>query len=139
MKLHLSVRPLLVLLGLICATLIGSCHRDPLARMAGGWVMITSGDKTTGPGPGSRLLFISGSHYAITQADPVTREVMFHHGGTFKMDGDEWVSTIEYAIGSSMNLVGKNIRVKVKIEDDTMSRLGVDNFREEKWKRLGPE
>ena len=51
--------------------------------LQGTWVLIGKpGEAEETPGKGSRLKFITGKHWTVTQADPETGVTVFHHGGT---------------------------------------------------------
>ena len=100
-------------------------------ELVGAWVL----DGT--PDQAGRLKFFTGRHWAITQADPKTGKVIFHHGGTYTLDGDTYTETIEYANESTADLIGKTFKFKVKVDGDTYTQtaVGDDNPFTEVWKR----
>ncbi|HKB37947.1 MAG TPA: hypothetical protein VKD72_15985, partial [Gemmataceae bacterium] len=61
-----------------------------LARdLVGTWVLVGTPDKVGDPpATGGRLKFITGRHWCITESDPKTGKVIYHHGGTYTLDGD---------------------------------------------------
>ena len=48
-------------------------------------------------------------HWVITQADPETGNVIYHHGGTYTLDGDKYVETITFANENTAPLIGKEL------------------------------
>jgi hypothetical protein len=113
---------------------------DKLAKeLVGTWVLVGTPDNVgEPPKSGGRLKFRTGRHWAITQADAKTGKVMFHHGGTYTLDGDTYTETVEYANEGTADLIKKTFTFKVKVEGDTYTQTGVgkDNpFKAEVWKR----
>jgi hypothetical protein len=110
---------------------------DLAKELIGTWVLVGTPDNVgEPPKTGGRLKFRTGRHWTITEADPQTGEVIFHHGGTYTVNGDEYVETIEYANKNTAALIGKSLKFKVKVEKDTYTQIGVDNQFNEVWKRL---
>jgi hypothetical protein len=108
-----------------------------LARdLIGTWVLVGTPEKIEEPpATGGMLKFITGRHWAITQADPKSAEVAWHHGGTYKLDGDEYPETVEYANRNTAELIKKTHRFKIKVEGDTFTQIGLDNKWSQVWKR----
>src|SRR5687767_14261271 len=74
-------------------------------QLRGTWILVGKpGQVEEPPHVGGRLKFFTGRHWTITQADPNTGEVMFHHGGTYTLKGDELSETIGYANKSTAEL-----------------------------------
>ena len=88
------------------------------------------------PAAGWRLKFFTGRHWLITQADPKTGVVIYHHGGTYTLDGDEYAEKIEYANKNTESLIKQTLKFKIKVERDTYTQIGVGNSYNEVWKRL---
>jgi hypothetical protein len=61
--------------------------------------------------------------------------VIFHHGGTYTIDGDEMAETIEYANDNTAYLIGRTHKFKIKVEGDTYTQIGQNNEFTEVWKR----
>jgi hypothetical protein len=111
---------------------------EALIKYIGTWVLVGTPDKVGDPPKsGGRLKFRTGKHWAITQADPKTGKVIFHHGGTYTLDGDTYTETVEYANESTAGLLKKTFKFKVKVEGDTYTQIGIgeDNPFHEVWKR----
>jgi len=104
--------------------------------LLGTWVLVGTPDKVgEAPKSGGRLKFFTGKHWVITQADPDTGKVVFHHGGTYTLDGDSYTETIEYANESTADLIKKTHKFKIKVEGNTYTQIGDGNPYSEVWKR----
>jgi len=112
--------------------------RSRLAEdMIGTWVLVgTPGHVGQAPVSGGRLKFRTGRYFTTTQADPRNHIVVVHDGGTYTLNGDEYVESLEYANPTSMNDIGKSFKFTVKVEGDLMTQTGLDNPYTEVWKRL---
>jgi hypothetical protein len=105
--------------------------------MIGTWVLVGKPGKVReAPETGGRLKFRTGRHWTMTQANPDTGLTIMHDGGTYTLDGDKYVETLEYANQSTANDIGKSFMFTVKVEGDTMTQIGVGNPYTEVWKRL---
>jgi hypothetical protein len=107
-------------------------------ELVGAWVLAGTPDKIEEPpASGGRIKFFSGGHWNITQADPKTGKVIFHHGGTYTLEGDTYTETIQYANENTAELIGKTFKFKVKVDGDayTQTAVGEDNPFTEAWKR----
>jgi beta-lactamase regulating signal transducer with metallopeptidase domain len=108
--------------------------------MIGTWVLIGEPGKTgKAPASGGRYKFFTGSHWCITQADPDNHVVIFHHGGDYWFDGNEYVEAVEYANPSTLDRIWRTNHFQVKIEGDELTDIGIgeDNRWREVWKRVG--
>ena len=104
-------------------------------EMIGTWVLAgIPGAEGERPEIGSRLKFFTGKHWTITQADE-DGKVIFHHGGSYTLDGDEYTETIEYANENTASMIGQTFKFKIKIDGDKYSQEGVGNPFTEDWKR----
>ena len=54
---------------------------DDAERLIGTYVLEQSESPGSPSGIGTRLEFFTGTHWIITQPDPETGQVAFHHGG----------------------------------------------------------
>jgi hypothetical protein len=88
------------------------------------------------PEKGARLKFFTGRHWTITHPDAETGAVGFHHGGTYALEGDKYVETIEYATEGTADLIGQAFTFTIKVDGDTYTQTGVGNPYNEVWKRL---
>ncbi len=116
----------------------GGAEPDKLAKaMVGTWVLVgRPGQVGVVPAAGG-LKFFTGKHWCVTQADAGTGKVTRHHGGTYALEGDAYTETVEYASENSAGLLKKVFKFKIKLEDDTLTQVGVgdDNPYNEVWKR----
>jgi hypothetical protein len=109
---------------------------SPLAKgLIGTWVLVGTPDKEVEPpATGGRLKFITGKHWTITESDDAGK-VVFHHGGTCTIDGEEYTETVKYANESTAELIGKSFKFKIKLEGDKYTQIGVGNPYTEVWRR----
>lgn len=106
--------------------------------LIGTWIMVGTPDKVGDlPKSGGRFKFRTGKHWCITQADPDTGKVIFHHGGTYTLDSDTYTETVEYANENTAGLIGRSLKFKVKVEGDSYTQIGIgdDNPFNEVWQR----
>jgi hypothetical protein len=115
-----------------------AAQTSPLSkRFVGTWILVGKPGKVgEAPASGGRLKFLTGSHWTVTQADPETGVTVFHHGGTYSLEGDQYTETVEYANQNTAELLKKTFKFTIKIEGDTMTQTGIGNPWTEVWKRL---
>jgi hypothetical protein len=103
--------------------------------LVGTWVLVgTPDDENKSPAAGTRLKFFTGKHWTVTASDEAGK-VVYHHGGTYTLDGDEYAETIKYATEGTESVIGKTFKFKIKVEGDKYTQIGVDNPYNEVWKR----
>jgi hypothetical protein len=103
------------------------------ADLVGTWRLVGTpdgGEET----PTKRLKFFTGKHWLVTEADD-DGKVTIHHGGTYTLDGDEYVETIEYALPESVSAIGMKFKFKIKVEGDKYTQIGIENPYSEVWRR----
>ncbi len=106
-------------------------------ELIGTWALAgTPGDEKEPPAKGGRFKFISNKNWIITEADPENGVVVFHHGGTFTLDGDKYNEKVDYANESTKEMIGTTFHFKIKVEGDTLTQEGIDNSFNEVWKRV---
>jgi hypothetical protein len=110
----------------------------PLAKnLLGTWILVGQPGKVgEAPAAGGRLKFFTGRHWIITQADPRSGVTIYHHGGTYTLNGDEYAETIEYANESTKELIKQTFKFTIKVEGDTLTQNGIGNPFNEVWKRV---
>jgi uncharacterized protein (TIGR03067 family) len=105
-------------------------------ELVGTWVLIgTPGDVGPVPAEGGRLKTLTDTHWSITQTDPKNGVVVFHHGGTYTLEGNQYVENIEFANANTKDLIGTSSRFTIKLEDDALTLIGIGNPWREVWKR----
>jgi hypothetical protein len=90
---------------------------SPLAKsLLGTWILVGTPDKVgEAPAAGGRLKFITGRNWTITQADPAAGVTIFHHGGTYKLTGDQYAGTVEYANENTKDLIKQTFKFTMKV------------------------
>ena len=102
----------------------------------GTWILVGTPDKVGEvPKSGGRLKFITGKHWVVTESEPGTGKVLFHHGGTYTLDGDNYAETVEYANEGTADLIKQTFKFKIKVDGNTYTQIGVGNPFSEVWKR----
>jgi hypothetical protein len=105
--------------------------------MIGTWVMVgTPGKVSEAPEQGGRFKYRTGTHWIVISVDGNTGLVTENFGGTYTMEGDEYIETQDYADYRWKGDNGKSFTFKVKVEGDVMTQLGVGNGYNEVWKRV---
>ena len=107
--------------------------------MLGAWALAGKPDTKDVPGPGARMKFWGLKHWVITESDPDTQDLIYHHGGTYTLDGDNYVEKITFAAPNTKQLIGLTLKFKIKVEGETYTQFGDGNSFSEKWVRLKPE
>ena len=106
-------------------------------KLIGTWVLVGKpGQVSEPPKAGGMLKFITGKHWCITQADAKTGKVTLHHGGTYTLDGDKYVETVEYANESTISMLQQKLTFTVTVDGDTYTQTGIGNPYTQVWKRL---
>ncbi len=114
---------------------VAEANADLAKNLIGTWTLAEAETPGSPSGVGSRLKFFTGTHWTITQPDPKTGEVVFHHGGRYTLDGDTMSGKIEFANQNTAELIGKTHKFKIKVEGDTYTQVGDGNPFTETWKR----
>jgi hypothetical protein len=106
-------------------------------ELIGTWAFAGTPDKVEDPpANGGRYKFFTGKHWAVTNADPETGEVNYHHGGTYTLDGDNYEETVLYSTKNNAELIKQTFKYKIKVEGDTYTQIGAGNPYDEVWKRV---
>jgi hypothetical protein len=113
----------------------GGAEPELAKNLIGAWTLAESESPGNPSGIGSRLKFFTGTHWMITQPDPKTGEVVFHHGGRYTLDGDTMAGSIDFANKSTSELIGKTHKFKIKVDGDKFTQTALDNQFTETWKR----
>jgi hypothetical protein len=107
------------------------------ASLEGAWYLAGKpGGVLRPPGPGVRIKFIANGQWSITQADPRTGRVIYHHGGTYSLLGNSYVETVKFANANTANMIRKQYRFRVAVEKDSYTQIAIGNPWTEVWKRL---
>ena len=115
----------------------GSTKNGKLAQqMIGTWVMVgVPGQVRSAPEKGGRFKYRTGTHWTVFSVNE-SGLVTENFGGSYTMDGNEYIETQEYADYRWKADNGKSFIFQVKVEGDMMTQLGVGNGYNEVWKRV---
>lgn len=80
------------------------------------------GDPTVSPEKKTKIIL--DKRWMFSQFDPATNITLYHHGGTYLLDGNTYAETIEYANETTGGMLGQTFRYDIKIEGDTMTLAG---------------
>jgi hypothetical protein len=137
--------PMLSLL-VLCNPLLGQAAPPlaaPLAdknkledRLMGTWVLAEATTPGTPSGIGIRQKIFTPGRWEMIQRDPKTGEVIFHHGGTYRLNGDILEQTVEFASDKTKNYIGQVRKFRITVDKDTYTQVGIGNPFNEVWKRL---
>ena len=105
-------------------------------ELIGTWTLEEAKTPGSPSGVGNRLKFFTGTHWMITQSDPKTGNVVFHHGGRYTLDGDTMAGSVDFANESTVGLIGQTHKFKISVEGDVFKQTGLDNEFTETWKRV---
>lgn len=147
-----SIKSGVLVFSLVSMLILLGCHvpaEEKVARLSsepsqlskdilGIWVLVGTGtpdELGKHPAAGERLKFRTERHYAITQANPDTGVIIYHLGGTYTLNGDEYVEKVEYATENIARFIGRARKFKIIVEGDTYTEIGIENPFTEIWKR----
>ena len=103
--------------------------------MIGTWVHVgRPGQVGDVPSIDRRLKFRTGSNWTLTRSE--SGLVVESFGGTYTLNGNEYIETQDYGDETWKKDNGKSFKFTVKVEGDTMTQFGLDNPWTEVWKRL---
>ena len=104
--------------------------------LVGTWVLVgTPGNVGPAPAKGGRIKNLTDSHWSVTQTDPKTGVVIHHLGGTYSLNGNEYVEHIEFAGDTAKDHIGKDSKFNLTLEGDNLTIIGIGNPWKEVWKR----
>ena len=124
---------ILAITAIACATMSAQepAKQDISPQIQGAWAL-------SFPDGSKRIKFIANGQWTITQADPKTGAVVFHHGGTYTLDGNTYIEKVEFANKSTSGLIGNEHKFELTPEGDTIHQKGIGNPWTEDWKRIKP-
>jgi hypothetical protein len=105
-------------------------------QLIGTWILEKASTPGSPSGVGTRLKSFTGTHWMITQPDSATGEVVFHHGGRYKLDGDKVTTTTDFAGASTKSRIGSSGEFKIKVNSDTYQQTDASGTFNETWKRV---
>lgn len=97
---------------------------DLRKRMLGTWRLVSFADGRVSNANVGELKFIGEGHFAVSRLDPRTGKLDYHMGGTYTLDGDEYVETVEYGTSGP---IGETFTYKLSVEGDKFTQMGRGN------------
>jgi hypothetical protein len=113
-------------------TKVSELHRSLL----GAWVLVGTPGITLDPAPDAEMKFWGLRHFAVTKRNNATGKILYHHVGTYTLDGDLYTETITHAIGETEDLTGQSFKFQIQTKGDTYIQRGIGNPWTQQWKRL---
>jgi hypothetical protein len=143
-KKHFLTLCMIPLLGLLLFSRLVALD-EPTAEQAesrlrqsllGSWILLGEPGAGNRPEIDARMKFWGDGYWLITQADPETGVVFFHHGGTYTLDGDEYEETVTFANENTKHMIDTKLRFKISVDGDRYTQTGIGNPFTEEWERL---
>ncbi|MEZ0610483.1 hypothetical protein ACAW74_18360 [Fibrella sp. WM1] len=95
---------------------------QPSSGIVGVWSFVRNVGEPASTDKKTKIIL--DKHWMFSQADPSTNLTLFHHGGTYLLDGDSYAETIEYANASTGGYLGSTFKYKINVKGDTMVLTG---------------
>lgn len=106
------------------------------AKLIGTWKLEEAINPGSPSGIGSRLKLFTGTHWCVIQPDPSSGEIVFQHGGTYEVNGDQVTTKTDFAGESTKGMIGGSGVVTLKVDGDTMIQIDPKGVFNETWKRV---
>jgi hypothetical protein len=119
-----------------CADDSNNDEPDLNQLMLGAWVRQPLPNLENQPNFDSYYKFWGLGHWCISNSDPETGHIIFHHGGTYTIDGNKYVETITFANESTQGMIGMILEYEISLDGDIFDQVGLNNSYTQKWKRL---
>ena len=112
--------------------------KSQLAKdMIGAWELTGTPEQPNGaPAETRSVKFRTGKSWGVTYYTRATGAVVYHHGGSYTVDGETYEESVEYATEATKEIIGQKFKFKVKVEGDTFTQIGDGNPYNEVWKRI---
>ncbi len=104
-------------------------------KLIGTWILNEASTPGEPSGIDTRLKSFTGTHWMVTQPDPKTGEVIFHHGGRYTLEGETMKTTTEFAAESTKSFIGRPGSFKIEVDGDTLKQTDANGVFNETWKR----
>ena len=104
---------------------------QPPKGIIGVWAFVSNVGEAASTDKKTKIIL--DKHWMFSQPDPTNNLTLFHHGGTYLLDGNSYAETIDYANASTGGYLGKTFKYEVNIKGDTMVLKGPYS---EIWKRV---
>jgi hypothetical protein len=86
------------------------------------------------------IKMLSGGHFMFAVFDTQTGKPLYTAGGTYTVDGNNYVEHMTFASDELASLVGEDQKFDVELDGETFSQVGtLSNGKPlmEKWRRIG--
>ena len=97
---------------------------DLRKRMLGTWQLVSFADGRVSEANVGELKFIGDRHWSVSRLKLGTGRLDYHMGGTYTLNGDEYVETVEYGTGGP---IGETFTYKLTVEGDKFTQMGAAN------------
>ena len=97
---------------------------DLRKRMLGTWQLVSFADGRVSEANVGELKFIGDKHWSVSRLKPGTGRLDYHMGGTYTLNDNEYVETVEYGTGGP---IGETFTYKLTVEGDKFIQAGVGN------------
>lgn len=124
---------------------LSSAQETPLdGKHLGTWKLLSlkygdAADFTKYPDTSSRLKLLNATHFTWLEVTASTKSVVTSAGGTYKLTGNSYVETIEWAGEGMETYMGKPQKFTIRVEGDKLYQSGElsDGLKiEEIWERV---
>jgi hypothetical protein len=92
--------------------------------MLGTWQLVSFADGRVSEANEGELKFIGDRHWSVSRLNPRTGRLDYHMGGTYTLNDNEYIETIEYGTGGP---IGETYTYKLTVEGDKFTQNGVGN------------
>jgi hypothetical protein len=110
----------------ILATLFPTNYLDRF-QIQGEWEMVSRADtKPLEYGFAGQVKMIGAKRWAVFNAEKGSKTAMYFLSGTYRLNGDDYVETVEYTDSDNTNMVGNEYKYKITVKDDKLTQLGLN-------------
>jgi hypothetical protein len=109
---------------------------DLRTGLVGTWKLEEASTPGSPSGVGTRLKMFTSTHWCVIQPDAKTGEIIFQHGGTYELTGDQVKTKTDFAGALTKSMIGRGGQFTVKIDGDTLTQTDAAGVYNETWKRL---
>ena len=105
-------------------------------KLIGTWKLEEASTPGSPSGVGTRLKLFTGTHWCVIQPNPDSGEIVFLHGGTYQVAGDQVTTKTDFAGERTKGMIGGSGVVTLKVDGDTMIQIDPKGVFNETWKRV---
>jgi hypothetical protein len=88
--------------------------------------------------PSSTIIkkFWSEDTWFTTAFDGESGDVIYHHGGSYSLNGTHYIEVVEFASERTEHLIDESFEFTIAIENGVYTQTGIENKYTESWQRL---